>query len=160
MADLREIEARITAPGGMFELVTEDVRGRPMRVFKNRPRSLRVLLEASRAHGDKEYIVYAAERVTYAQQFARASAFAHVLRERYGVQPGDRVAIVAANRPEWVIAFWATVATGGVVAALNGWWTEDEIRYGIGDCDPKVVIGDRARLARLGGRGAGAPTVE
>lgn len=160
MADLREIEARLTAPGGMFEVVTEDVCGRPSRVFKNRTRSLRALLEASRAHGDKEYIVYADERVTYAQHFARVSAFAHVLRERCGVGPGDRVAILAANRPEWVIAFWATVATGGVVAALNGWWTEDEIRYGIGDCDPVVVIGDRARLARLGGRDAGVPVVE
>src|SRR4029453_17867491 len=160
MADLREIEARITAPGGMFEVVTEDVLGRPSRVFKNRTRSLRALLEASRAHGDKEYVVYADERATYAQHFARAAAFAHVLRERYGVRPGDRVAILAANRPEWVIAFWGTVATGGVVAALNGWWTEDEIRYGIGDCDPVVVIGDRARLARLGGRDAGVPVVE
>ncbi|TMA31718.1 MAG: acyl--CoA ligase [Deltaproteobacteria bacterium] len=160
MADLREIEARITAPGGLFEVVTEDVRGAAMSVFKNRTRSLRALLENSRAHGDKEYVVYAQERISYAQHFARASAFAHVLRERYGVQPGDRVAILAANRPEWVIAFWATVASGGIVAALNGWWTEDEIRYGIGDCDPKVVIGDRARLARLRAGGAGAPIVE
>jgi long-chain acyl-CoA synthetase len=160
MADLLEIEARITAPGGLFEVVTEDVRGVPLRVFKNRSRSLRALLESSRAHGDKDYIVYADERVSYAQHFARASAFANVLRERYGVGPGDRVAILAANRPEWVIAFWATVSIGGVVAALNGWWTEDEIRYGISDSDPKLVIGDRARLARLGGRGADVPLVE
>ena len=110
MADVREIEARITGPGGLFEVVTEDVRGAAMRVFKNRTRSLRALLEASRAHGDKEYIVYQDERISYAQHFARAAAFAHALRERYGVKQGDRVAILAANRPEWVIAFWAAVA--------------------------------------------------
>lgn len=160
MADIREIEARITAPGGMFEIVTEDVRGRPMAVFKNRPRSLRELLERSRAHGDKDYVVYADERVSYAQHFARVSAFANALRERYGVGPGDRVAILAANRPEWVISFWAAVSIGGVVAALNGWWTEDEIRYGVADSDPKVLIGDRGRLARLGSRGAGVPAIE
>src|SRR5688572_17573286 len=153
MADLREIEARITAPGGMFEVVTENVRGVPMRVFKNRARSLRALFEAARAHGDKEYLVYGEERVSYAQAFARASAFANALRERYGVKHGDRVAILAANRPEWVLAFWAAVSVGGVVAALNGWWTEDEIRYGVGDADPAVLIGDRARLARLRGQG-------
>src|SRR5688572_30808998 len=138
MADLREIEARITAPGGLFEVVTEEVRGTPMSVFKNRTRSLRALFEGARAHGDKGYIVYGDERVTYAQAFARASAFANALRDRYGVRPGDRVAILAANRPEWVISFWASVSIGGVVAALNGWWTEDEIRYGISDCDPVV----------------------
>src|SRR5262245_8591099 len=160
MPDLREIEARITARGGLFEVVTEEVRGTPMQVFKNRTRSLRALFEAARAHGDRDDLVHADERVSYAQAYARASAFANALREGYGVRPGDRVAILAANRPEWVLAFWATVSIGGVVAALNGWWTEDEIRYGIGDCDPKVVIGDRARLGRLGGRGAGVPVIE
>jgi long-chain acyl-CoA synthetase len=160
MPDLREIEARITAPGGLFEVVTEDVRGTPMQVFKNRSRSLRALFEGARAHGDKDYIVYGDERVTYAQAFARASAFANALRDRYGVRHGDRVAILAANRPEWVIAFWATVSIGGVVPALNGWWTEDEIRYGISDCDPVVVIGDRGRLSRLKGRGPDVPVIE
>ena len=159
MADLREIEARITAPGGLFEVVTEDVRGTPMQVFKNRPRSLRALFEGARAHGDKDYIVYADERVSYANVFARGSAFANVLREQYGVRPGDRVAILAANCPEWVIAFWASVSIGGVVAALNGWWQADEIRHGIGDSEPALLIADRKRLARIEGR-AGVPTVE
>src|SRR5439155_11050765 len=40
------------------------------------------------------------------------------------------------------------------------WWKEDEIRYGISDCEPVLVIGDRARLARLGGRGVGVPILE
>jgi long-chain acyl-CoA synthetase len=141
-------------------VVTEDVRGTPMQVFKNRARSLRALFESARAHGDKDYIVYGDERVSYAQAFTRASAFANALRDRYGVRPGDRVAILAANCPEWVIAFWATVSIGGVVPALNGWWTEDEIRYGISDCDPVIVIGDRGRLSRLSGRGPDVPVIE
>ena len=33
--------AALTAPGGFFELATEDVLGEPMQVFANRPRSLR-----------------------------------------------------------------------------------------------------------------------
>jgi acyl-CoA synthetase (AMP-forming)/AMP-acid ligase II len=160
MADLREIEARITGPGGPFEIVHERVRGEMLPMFKNRARSLRALLEGSRAHGDKEHIVCADERISFAQHFARASALGHALRERYGVGPGDRVAILAENRPEWVLAFWATVGIGGVVAALNGWWQEDEIRYGIADCDPVLVIGDRKRLARIAGRDVGVPVLE
>jgi acyl-CoA synthetase (AMP-forming)/AMP-acid ligase II len=132
----------------------------PLPVFRNRTRSLRALLEGSAAHGEKEYLVYADERVGYARHFVRASALGHVLRERYGVEPGDRVAILAANRPEWVIAFWATVGIGGVVAALNGWWQTDEILYGIADADPKLLIGDRKRLARLDGHAPGVPIVE
>ncbi len=160
MPDLREIEARLTGPGGPFEVVLEDVCGVRLPVFKNRKRSLRQLIEESAGHGDKEYVVYADERIGYARHFERVSALAHVLRERYGVGPGDRVAILAANRPEWVIAFWATVSVGGVVAALNGWWQTDEILYGVSDSDPKVLIGDRKRLERVAGRDVGVPVVE
>ena len=35
------ILARLTAPGGPFEVVVEDVLGEQMPVIKNRPRSLR-----------------------------------------------------------------------------------------------------------------------
>jgi len=160
MADLQEITARLTAAGGPFEIVHEDVHGERMPVFKGRTRSLRALLEASLAHGEKDHLVYADERVSFEDHFARASALGHVLRERYGVGPGDRVSILAANRPEWVISFWATVGVGGVAAALNGWWQRDEILYGIEDSDPKLVIGDRKRLERLGGRDPGVPVVE
>jgi acyl-CoA synthetase (AMP-forming)/AMP-acid ligase II len=160
MADLQEISARLTGPGGPFEIVHEDVRGERMSVFKNRTRSLRALLEASPAHGEKDHIVYADTRLSFADHFARASALGHVLREKYGVGPGDRVAILAENRPEWVLSFWATVGVGGVVAALNGWWQRDEILYGIEDSEPKLVIGDRKRLGRLGGRDPGVPVVE
>ena len=44
---------------------------------------------------------------------------------------GDRVAILAENRVEWPLSFWATMSLGGIVAALNGWWTADEIAYGV-----------------------------
>ena len=62
---------------------------------------------------------------------------ARSLRDEYGVGPGDRVAILAANCPEWIVTFWATVSLGAIAVGLNGWWVGDEIRYGIDDCDPE-----------------------
>ncbi len=157
---LQEITERLTGPGGPFEIVEEDVRGERMSVFKGRTASLRALFEASASHGEKEHIVFGDERLTFADLHERVSAFAHVLREQYGVRPGDRVAVLAANCPEWVVAFWATVSIGGVVAALNGWWQRDEVLYGVGDSDPKVLIGDRKRLERVAGEDLGRPVVE
>jgi len=154
-----EIFARLTGPGGPFEIAHEDVLGERMPVIKTRARSLRELLLRSQAHGAKEYIVHGARRITYAEHLALVASAAHVLRDRYGVRPGDRVAILAENCPEWLIAFWATVSIGGVVAALNGWWQADEIRHGIGDSEPALLIADRKRLARIEGR-AGVPVVE
>lgn len=50
---------------------------------------------------DKVALIDAAtgERRTYREWNARATAAAHLLRERLGVQKGDRVAVLAANSP-------------------------------------------------------------
>jgi acyl-CoA synthetase (AMP-forming)/AMP-acid ligase II len=155
-----EVRERLSGPGGFFEMVEEDVLGERMRVFKNRPLSLRDVLEASVAHGDKEYIVDGPRRLTYAALQPTVASVALALREDYDIQPGDRVAILAANSAEWAIAFWATVSLGGVVAALNGWWTRDEIEYGVSDSAPKLLIGDRKRLERVAGVDLGVRVLE
>ena len=96
MPTAEEIEAQLTGPGGPFEVETANVLGEEMSVVKNRARSLRELLEASRAHGDKEYIVHGERRIGFGDHAERVAAVAATLRERYGVGPGDRVAILAA----------------------------------------------------------------
>lgn len=160
MSAAAAIEAQLTGPGGPFELVEEEVLGQRMTVIKGRARSLRELLAASAAHGEREYIVHGERRISYAEHLAQVGSVARALSERYGVGPGDRVAILAENRAEWIVAFWATVSLGGVVAALNGWWQADEIVYGVGDSDPKLLIGDRKRLERASGRDLGVPVVD
>jgi acyl-CoA synthetase (AMP-forming)/AMP-acid ligase II len=155
-----EIEAQLTGPGGPFETAVEEVLGERMPVIRGRARSLRQLLEASRAHADKEYIVHGDRRITFAEHADLVASVAAGLAERYGVRPGDRVAILAANCPEWLLAFWATVSLGGVVAALNGWWQADEIEHAVANSDPVLLIGDRKRLDRVRGRDLGVPVLE
>ena len=74
---------------GSVEIVEEEVLGERMQVIKNRRRSLRELLEASAAFGDKEYIVYEDRRISYAEHLRQAASVARALRERYGIEPGD-----------------------------------------------------------------------
>jgi acyl-CoA synthetase (AMP-forming)/AMP-acid ligase II len=149
--DFAAIERILFSPGAPFEIVTEEVLGEKMPVFKQRKRSLRELLEASSAFGDKEYIVHGDRRISYADHLRLVASTARALQERYGIGPGDRVAIFAENRPEWIIAYWAVVSLGAVVSALNGWWTRDEALYGIEHSEPSLILGDRKRLARLEG---------
>ena len=150
MTTRAELRARLTGPGGPFEVVEETVLGERMRVFKNRPRSLRELLAASAAHGEKEYLVQDERRIRYADHVRLVAALAAALARRYGIGKGDRVALLAENRIEWPLAFWATQALGGITAALNGWWTADEIAYGVEDSEPKLLIADKKRLERAG----------
>jgi long-chain acyl-CoA synthetase len=132
-----------------------------MRVFKKRPRKLRDFVVGSSRFGDAEHLVFTdgttERRLTFREHAERVADMAVVFRDVYGVTRGDRVAILAANGPEWIIAFWATVSLGAIAVGLNAWWTEPEIRFGI-DAEPKLLVVDRKRLARLPG-GARVPTL-
>ena len=143
---------QLLSSGSPFELAEEIVLGERMDVYKTRAHSLRDLLANSAAHGDKEYLVFSdGRRWTYAQHLTDVASVAKALRERYNVQPGDHVAILAANMPEWILAYWATVSLGAVVIAMNGWWAIDEIRYGLDLSKPKLLFADRRRIERLEG---------
>ncbi len=143
-----------------FAIVEEVVLGERMPVFAHRAHSLRELLEASVDLGDVEYCVYGDRRITYAEHARAVASVAAAFRDRFGIGPGDRVAILGANSPEWIVAFWATVSLGAVAVCMNGWWAGDEIRYALRDSDPKLLVADAKRLARIDGDTGGIPLVE
>ena len=160
---LASIETELTAPGGFFEVIEADVMGERMSVFKTRLANLREAVIASTGFGDREYLVFSDgdERrvITFREHERAVASVAAALRDRYDVGPGDRVAILAANCPEWIVTFWATISLGAIAVGLNGWWVGPEIRYGIEDSDPKVLVADAKRLARLEGVDPGVPTI-
>ena len=137
------------APGGPFEIVEEEVLGARMPVFRHRKRSALELLDDILAYGDQEHLIFGDRRISFREHHARIQAWAVALREQYGVQPGDRVALLGANSPEWLHVFWATLCCGGVAAAFNGWWTAPEIAYALDLVEPRLLVGDTRRLARL-----------
>jgi long-chain acyl-CoA synthetase len=153
MSRLAEVEAQLLAPGAPFELTEEEVLGERVRVFANRARSLRDVLLRGREFADAEYLVFRDgdrdRRYTFGEHEKLVASAAAALSDRFGVGPGDRVAILAANCPEWIVSFWATVSLGAICAGLNGWWTEDEIRHAVENSKPKLLIADRKRAARV-----------
>jgi len=161
MPTLEEIETQLTGPGAPFEIVQEEVLGATLPVFKDRHPHLRALLEASSGFGDREYLVCDdGRRITFAEHVRVVASVARAMQERFGVGKGDRVAILAANCPEWIVTFWASLTLGAVPVGMNGWWAGDEILYGIGDAEPKLLVGDRRRLERIRGERVDVPVVE
>jgi acyl-CoA synthetase (AMP-forming)/AMP-acid ligase II len=144
-----EVLARLTAPGQPLELAYEDVLGVPMKVFKNRDRSLSALLATSVEHGERDYLVTAERRISFVDHARRVASLATSLRDDYGVRAGDRVAIVAANSPEWIVAFWAITCLGAITVAGNAWWSPRELKVGLDLADPTVLIADARRAALL-----------
>ncbi len=151
-----EALARLTAPGEPYELRTVEISGRPHRAFANAPASLRDLFEQTAS--DAEFLVYADERLTFAQAHATARRIAHLLVTEHGVRPGDRVAIALRNYPEWVLAFTAVTSIGAVAVAMNALWQPDELVYGLDNSGATVLFADAERLDRLT-RGAPRPDV-
>ncbi len=143
------VMAGLTGSGGPFELGREEVLGVPMTVFVNRARSLGEVLAESVRHGDRDYLVTAGRRINYAEHAEQVASLARVLRDEHGVGPGDRVGVLAANCPEWVLTFWATVSLGAVAVGYNSWWSRAEIQYGLEHTSPKVLVADAKRRALL-----------
>jgi long-chain acyl-CoA synthetase len=145
---IAQAHAMITQPGSPAEVETIDIRGVPTKVWKNAPPSLRAVVEAARAHGGKDFLVYEDERVTFEAFYRAVSAFARKLQAD-GVGKGDRVAIIMRNLPEWVVAFYAASSLGAIVTPLNAWWTGPELEYGLTDSGTKVAIMDAERYQRM-----------
>lgn len=147
-AALAGLVGRLTASGGPFEIVEEDVRGHRMPVYRNRNRnrSLPELLDAAAGHGEKDYLVTPDRHLSYTQHDAAVAALATRLRDEYGIAKGDRVAILGANSPEWIVAFWAVTSLGAIVAAFNAWWAPPELAHAVELSAPKLIIAE-ARYA-------------
>lgn len=149
--DPMAIRAQLTGPGGAFEVVVEEIGGRPVEVYRERMRSLREIPALARRRGDDlTFIAYGDQRIGF-DTFVRTVDSVSAGLARHGVANGDRVAVLGQNSPEWCVTFWATVDLGAILVGLNGWWTADEIMYGIADSDPRVLVADRKRIERIAG---------
>jgi steroid-24-oyl-CoA synthetase len=146
--DTNSILEQLTGPGGAFEIVVEDVLGVPTQVYKQRMRSLRELMVQNGLRAEVPWLVQGDRRYTYGEHDSAARVVAQHLAE-LGVQRGDRVALVSANNPEWVLTFWACAILGAVLVPLNAWWKTEELEFGLTDSGAKVLIADQKRLALL-----------
>lgn len=154
-----QAHALITAPGSMLELEEKEIRGVKLKTWKNAPPTLRQIFEVGRMWGAREHLVLDNERVTFAAHHAAATTLAHQLIAD-GVKPGDRVAIIMRNLPEWPVAFWATVLIGAIATPLNAWWTGAELEYGLQDSGAVIAVCDAERWERLREHVDACPTLK
>jgi fatty-acyl-CoA synthase len=74
------------------------------------------LEEQASRFAQRPFLIYAEQRLSYAEVNARANQMAHVFHDR-GLRPGDVCAIALENRPEFFFS-WFGLAKLGVVAAF------------------------------------------
>ena len=66
----------------------------------------------------------------------------------WGLQPGDRVVLVAENRWEWPVTDFATLAVGAVDVPLYGTVTAEQLGYMVRDSGAKVAVVSTAEQYR------------
>jgi long-chain acyl-CoA synthetase len=92
---------------------------------------------------------------------ADASARVVTLLRHLGVQPGDRVAVMLPNIPEFAVVYYGVLRAGAVVVPMNPLLKEREVGYYAEDSDARLIVAwdGCADEARMGAKRAGVPYV-
>ncbi|KAJ3801861.1 hypothetical protein GGU11DRAFT_674108, partial [Lentinula aff. detonsa] len=140
----------LCAPGNLHEVETRVIDGLVQRVYKNLWPSIRAFwLTVVQLHGDKTYVVFEKQRLTFSEMNERAAKAASIFRDIYGISKGDRVAICCRNYPEFLVAFWACHLIGAVSVLVNAWLPAEPLRHCLVQTQCALVIIDPERADRL-----------
>jgi fatty-acyl-CoA synthase len=77
---------------------------------------------------------------TYREMYERSNALAARLRATYGIQKGDRVAVLAMNEPETVFLFFALQRLGAMLVPVNFRFAAREVDHVLRDSEPKLFL--------------------
>jgi long-chain acyl-CoA synthetase len=118
------------------------------------------LTDSAVLHASRPALKLGDATTTYAELDAASARVAGLLRAR-GVNPGDRVAIMLPNVPQFAIAYYGILRAGAVVVPMNVLLKQREVAFHLSDSGAKVLFAwpDFAQAAGRGGADAGAEVV-
>lgn len=97
------------------------------------------IAECADRYGDREALVFGERRVTFTQLEGEVRRFARALLAA-GVCKGSSVAVMLANRPEFVIAAFGAGSIGAVVVPVSTFSSPDERDYILRHSDASVLV--------------------
>ena len=98
---------------------------------------------AVQIHADHPALLGDGFELTWRQFADRVARLAGVLID-HGVEPGGRVAMLAANSPRYVEYYFATLWAGGVMVPVNTRWAIPEKVHCLNDSGATVLLVDAA----------------
>lgn len=106
-----------------------------------------VLADTAAQRPDHSAVIYESEHFTYGWLWEQARRHASVLRAN-GVRPGDRVAMLLTDTPQFPVVYFGVLAAGAVAIPLNVMSTAPEIDHVLTDADARFLVCTASLLAR------------
>jgi long-chain acyl-CoA synthetase len=98
-----------------------------------------VLAEMAHDYPDHPALIFKGTRISYGELNAAVDRFAAAL-QGLGVKPGDRVALHLPNCPQFVIAYYAILRAGAIVAPCNPIYQDHELVHQLKDSGAEVIV--------------------
>ncbi|WP_234505397.1 long-chain-fatty-acid--CoA ligase [Thermus brockianus] len=99
----------------------------------------RLLEESAQRFPKNVALEFLGKTLTYGETWDLARRFARGLQD-LGVKPGERVAIMLPNTPQFVLAFFGTLLAGGVGVNVNPLYTPRELRHQLADAGAETLV--------------------
>jgi len=112
-----------------------------------------VLAESAQRYPDEDAVVIGPQRISYTDLWEQTRRYAAVLAAE-GVGPGDRVALLMPNVPDFPRVYYAALSLGAVVVPVHALLVAREIGFMLTDSRATVLIAAAPLLAQ------GAPAAE
>src|ERR1700760_1045058 len=101
------------------------------------------VFEKMSSRGDATVVLWysagAWKPITSRQMYGRVRAMVEAL-QGWGVEAGDRIALIGENRWEWAVTDFAVLALGAVDVPLYPTLTPEQMGYMLRDSSAKVVV--------------------
>lgn len=91
-------------------------------------------------HRDKPMLWFMGETYSYQMIYQHVEACAAYFQSGLQLKPGDRLAIMLPNTPQFIIVFWAAQLCGLVTTALNPLYTQRELKAILKQAQPRAIV--------------------
>ena len=117
-----------------------------------------ILAESASRHPGRPAVIAGPDMIVYADLWRQARAYARFFLES-GIRPGERIALLMPNCPDFPRAYYGILAAGAVVVPVHALLTAEEIAYILRDSGAKMLVCHEV-LAAAGRAGADAAGVK
>lgn len=109
-----------------------------------------VLADKAAQFPNQTALIFKGARITYRYLDQAVDRLVAAL-EGLDVRPGDRVAVLLPNCPQFVIAYYAILRAGAIVVPCNPIYTARELSYQLTDAGARVLIALSSRMVVVRG---------